>query len=68
MERLCDYSERCGLSVLELAFGWLLANPVVSSVIAGATTPEQVERNVKAGARVPAADELAEIESVLQGV
>jgi aryl-alcohol dehydrogenase-like predicted oxidoreductase len=34
--------------VLELAFAWLLANPLVSSVVAGATSPEQVAANAAA--------------------
>ena len=37
------------IQLLELAFGWLLAKPVIGSVIAGATTPEQIEQNVAAG-------------------
>jgi aryl-alcohol dehydrogenase-like predicted oxidoreductase len=36
--------------LLELAFAWLIAHPGLSSVIAGATRPEQVEQNVKAAA------------------
>jgi aryl-alcohol dehydrogenase-like predicted oxidoreductase len=47
LERLC--AER-GYSILEAAFGWLLSKPVVASVIAGATKPEQVEMNVRAAA------------------
>lgn len=47
LERFC--SER-GKGLLDLAFGWLLAQPVVSSVIAGATGAEQLERNVAASA------------------
>jgi len=47
LERFC--SER-GKGLLELAFGWLLAQPVVASVIAGATSAEQLERNVAASA------------------
>ena len=35
-------------SLLELAFSWLAAQPLVASIIAGATRPEQVEQNVKA--------------------
>jgi len=31
-----------------LAFAWLIAHPVVRSVTAGATSPEQVEANAKA--------------------
>jgi aryl-alcohol dehydrogenase-like predicted oxidoreductase len=38
-------------SLLDLAFGWLLGRPAVASVIAGATTPEQVEENVQAALR-----------------
>ena len=38
-----------GHSLLELAFGWLLSQDGVASVIAGATTPEQVLANVEAG-------------------
>ena len=36
-----------GRSLLELAFSWLLAKPCVTSVIAGATRPEQLEQNVE---------------------
>lgn len=38
-----------GLTMLEATFAWLLAQPTVTSVIAGATTPEQIARNVAAG-------------------
>ncbi|HTY63503.1 MAG TPA: aldo/keto reductase [Acidobacteriota bacterium] len=55
LERFC--SER-DCSMLEAAFGWLLSKPVVSSVIAGATKPEQVEMNVRAGARRLSAEDL----------
>jgi aryl-alcohol dehydrogenase-like predicted oxidoreductase len=47
-ERLMDFCEQRGHSLLELAFSWLLQRPMVASVIAGATTPEQVEANVQA--------------------
>jgi aryl-alcohol dehydrogenase-like predicted oxidoreductase len=38
-----------GHSVLELAVAWLLADPIIPSVIAGATSPEQVRANATAG-------------------
>jgi aryl-alcohol dehydrogenase-like predicted oxidoreductase len=41
-------SER-GHTITELAVAWLLAQPEVGSVIAGATRPEQVDENVVAG-------------------
>ena len=39
-----------GRSMVELALGWLLSHPEVSSVIAGASGPEQVRENVEASA------------------
>jgi aryl-alcohol dehydrogenase-like predicted oxidoreductase len=48
VERLGDFAAGRGHGLLELAFAWLAAQPVVSSVIAGATKPEQVEQNVRA--------------------
>ena len=53
-----------GHSVLDLAFGWLLSRPVVASVIAGATRPEQITANVAAGQWRPGADVLAEVDAV----
>jgi aryl-alcohol dehydrogenase-like predicted oxidoreductase len=51
-------------SMLELAFGWLLAKPVIASVIAGATRPEQVEQNVAAAAHAPSPAVIAEIDAI----
>ncbi|HTV45558.1 MAG TPA: aldo/keto reductase [Stellaceae bacterium] len=48
VERLEGFAIERGHALLDLAFGWLLARPVVASVIAGATRPEQVEQNVRA--------------------
>ena len=50
--------------LLELAFSWLLAQVPVSSVIAGATKPEQVAANVAAGGWVLTAEELAELDGI----
>jgi aryl-alcohol dehydrogenase-like predicted oxidoreductase len=49
IERLSRFAEERGHSLLDLAFGWLIAQEGVASVIAGATTPEQVAQNVAAG-------------------
>jgi aryl-alcohol dehydrogenase-like predicted oxidoreductase len=51
-EKLGDFAEARGHTLLELAFSWLLAQAPVASVIAGATRPEQLEQNVKAGRRM----------------
>lgn len=45
IEKLVSFGQDRNKSVLDLAFAWLLARPVVSSVIAGATTPGQVLAN-----------------------
>jgi aryl-alcohol dehydrogenase-like predicted oxidoreductase len=59
VERLEDLCAEHGVAMLELAFGWLLAKRSVSSVIAGATKPEQVEANVRAAERAIAPELLA---------
>ena len=50
-QRICD---EAGHSMLDVTFQWLLAQPNISSVIAGATRPEQMAQNAQAGsAEVP---------------
>ena len=61
---LAAFAARRGRSMLELAFGWLLRDGVVASVIAGATTPEQVEQNIGAAGWKLSAEELAEIDRI----
>lgn len=48
VEKLEAWAIDQGHTLLELAFAWLLAHPAVSSVIAGATSPEQVHANAAA--------------------
>jgi len=57
-EALQRYADERGRSLLEVAVGGLLAMPAVTSVIAGATKPEQVRANVAAGAWEPSSDEV----------
>lgn len=64
-ERLMTFAEGCGHTILELAFGWLLAKSVVSSVIAGATKVEQVAANAGATGWQMTPAELAEIEAII---
>jgi aryl-alcohol dehydrogenase-like predicted oxidoreductase len=63
-EKLGDFAEAQGRTMLELAFSWLLAQSPVASVIAGATRPEQLEQNVKAGGWALTANALAEIDRI----
>lgn len=63
LEAYQSFCDRRGITMLQASFGWLLAQPGVSSVIAGATTPEQVEANsAAADAWTPTASDLAEID------
>ena len=64
VEALSAFAERRGHTVLELAFSWLLRDPVVASVIAGATTPQQIEQNVGAAGWILSADDLSEIDRI----
>lgn len=48
VEKLRAFAESRGKTLLDLAFSWLAAQSPVSSVIAGATKPEQIEANVRA--------------------
>lgn len=64
VENLIAFAERQGVTLLDVAFGALLARPEVSSVIAGATSPEQVKANAAAGAWRPAPEALAELDRI----
>ena len=48
LDRLSSYAADHGRTILDLAMAWLAAFPAVSSIIAGATKPEQVTGNVAA--------------------
>jgi aryl-alcohol dehydrogenase-like predicted oxidoreductase len=63
-ERLAAFCQARGRTLVELAFSWLAAQPVVSSVIAGATKPEQIAANVKAADWALTGEELAEIDAI----
>ena len=54
-----------GVSMIEVAIGALLAQPAVSSVIAGATKPEQVRANVAGGRWAPESGDLDELYGLL---
>jgi len=68
VEALTALAEGEGHSILELAFAWLLSRAPVASVIAGATTPEQVAANASAGAWVLTPAEVAEVDALLARV
>jgi aryl-alcohol dehydrogenase-like predicted oxidoreductase len=64
IERLAACCAERGRTLLELAFGWLRAQPYVASVIAGATTAEQLRQNAAALSWRPTADEIAALDRI----
>ncbi len=67
VEKLQAYGESIGRSVLDLAIGWLSAQPFVSSVIAGVTRPEQIRANVQAASWAPTPEQVAKIGELAAG-
>ena len=65
LEMLEEFAAERGRTMVELAIAWLLANPAVSSVISGATKPEQVTANAKAADWHLAQEEKAQLDSIL---
>ena len=49
VEQLIEFAKGHDRTILELAFSWLLSRPMVASVIAGATSADQVRANANAG-------------------
>lgn len=68
LRRFSAFADQRGLSEIQVAFSWLAAQPSVSSVIAGATRPEQVSQNAAAAAWVPTPGELAELDGIFPKV
>jgi aryl-alcohol dehydrogenase-like predicted oxidoreductase len=64
VEALQRFADARGISLLDVAVGGLLATPAVTSVIAGATTPEQVRANVAAGDWEPTPEDVEELRAL----
>ena len=65
VDRLRSWAEARGHSALELAVAWTAAHPAVASVIAGATSPEQVAANATAAAWELSADERRQVDALV---
>jgi aryl-alcohol dehydrogenase-like predicted oxidoreductase len=66
VERLMSFAEQRGHTILELSVSWLASQPEIATVIAGATSPEQVRANAEAvEAWRLSADEFAEIDDLV---
>ena len=64
VEGLQRYADERGIPQLEVAIGGLLGLPAVTSVIAGATSPEQVRANAAAGSWEPSAEDMEELRAL----
>ncbi|GHF07244.1 aldo/keto reductase [Pseudolysinimonas yzui] len=63
IEAFESFAAARGIGILEATFGWFLSRPALSSVIAGATKPDQIRANAAAGnGWRPTPDELAAID------
>jgi aryl-alcohol dehydrogenase-like predicted oxidoreductase len=65
VEALIEWAQAQGASILQVAIGGLAALPGCASVIAGATSPEQVKANAAAGAWTPDEEQLAELDKIV---
>jgi aryl-alcohol dehydrogenase-like predicted oxidoreductase len=65
IEKLEAWASERGHTILELAFAWLLGHPMVSSVIAGATSPEQIHANAATADWALTPDEVAEVSKLV---
>ena len=66
LSRLESFAEERGHPIVELAIAWLLGKSIVSSVIAGATRPEQVTANAKAADWSLTAEDMQEVAQILR--
>ncbi len=64
IEKLRAFAEERGIAMATVAIGWLLAQKTVGSVIAGATTPDQVVVNASAPQWHPTADDLVALDEI----
>ncbi len=65
LESLETFAQERGHTLLELAIGWLASQPVVGSVMTGATRVEQIEQNARSGDWRLTAEEMQQVESIL---
>ncbi len=65
LDELAGFAEQSGYELLDLAFAWLLAEPSVASVIAGAMSPAQLQRNAAASRWSMSSQEHSQVNALL---
>jgi aryl-alcohol dehydrogenase-like predicted oxidoreductase len=64
--KLTEYARQRGHTLADLAIAWLLAEPVVATVITGASSADQIAANARAAAWKLSASEAAEVRAILE--
>jgi aryl-alcohol dehydrogenase-like predicted oxidoreductase len=64
VEALTTLAAERDVGLLDVAIGWLAAQPTVASVIAGATRPEQVRANAAAAEWIPSGEDLSALDGI----
>jgi aryl-alcohol dehydrogenase-like predicted oxidoreductase len=67
VEKLEAFAAERGITLLDVAMGWLADRAAVASVIAGATRPDQVTANIRAAGWVPTSEDLDAIDAIAPG-
>jgi aryl-alcohol dehydrogenase-like predicted oxidoreductase len=66
VEGLERFASDRGVTLVQVALGWLLAQEAVPAVTAGATSPEQVRANAAAAEWAPTSEDLAALSTLLR--
>jgi aryl-alcohol dehydrogenase-like predicted oxidoreductase len=64
VEQLAQFAESNGRTLLDLAFSWLASQPLVASIIAGASRPEQLDVNVASTSWKLTAADMAAVDEI----
>lgn len=67
IERLQEFATARGHGILELAMSWLASQPVIASVIAGVSKPEQIPANARAANWALTAEDFAALDRIVPG-
>lgn len=66
IDRLTGWAREHGHTLADLAIAWLLAEPVIPTVITGASSPEQIAANARAASWKLSQGDLSEIRAILE--
>ena len=67
IDQLTVWSMKRGHTLADLAIAWLLAEPAVASVLAGASSPEHIMANADAASWALGEEEVVEVRAIVEG-